>query len=712
MRNIFFFITLCTVGAWSLTACTDDEEIVASGDVADNVVVLPDNKPGDVIDARLFEVINLDYPGLEKVKSYVEVQEYYYAAYELLKYYRNRAEITNPNINLINPSLTTAELNIADQALEYRFYIRNFKESTGPDGLDVYYSFLMDGKIDWNYVPQEISDQEFKSQIHRHQWMMSQAKAYRVTGDEKYVKSWMEVYGDWLQTFPCPEGTTDSQNPQWHGLQPAERAMSQMDMMPYFIQSTNFTPEWLSTFLVALADEVECVRRNYYTDGSNIYVTQVQAVASAGMLMPEFKKASEWLAEGAAKISEQVTGQFLADGVQCELDPSYHIGVVDDFYSIYKLAQVNNKLTLFPANYTDLLRKAARFVMDIIYPNYSIDNFNDTRSSSYTKSVIIKNLKKYVEMFPDDQEFLWMASERKQGRAPQELVQLYSASGYYILRSGWGADATMMVLKNNNNPDNKWHCQADNGTFGLYRNGRNFCPDAGVYSYGGTSSSNADRAAFAATKMHNTMTREGANIPSGRMKGQLLLQKTQGNTEILVTENASYSDLTHRRAVFFVDRTFFVLVDEGYGSGSTPVINLNFKLCPTKDNVIIDDLSSQYQYGAHTSFSDNNNMLFRTFVETTEGYNALNNTAYVSEKLGEKTAQRRFYQVDITKPAEGAARFITVIYPFQTEGDIESLNISARFTDNSDTPAGTFHASGAAVEVTVGDKNYELSYSL
>ena len=33
MRNIFFIITLCTVGAWSLTACTDDEEIVASGDV-------------------------------------------------------------------------------------------------------------------------------------------------------------------------------------------------------------------------------------------------------------------------------------------------------------------------------------------------------------------------------------------------------------------------------------------------------------------------------------------------------------------------------------------------------------------------------------------------------------------------------------------------------------------------------------------------------
>lgn len=57
------------------------------------------------------------------------------------------------------------------------------------------------------------------------------------------------------------------------------------------------------------------------------------------------------------KISEQVTAQFLADGVQVELDPSYHIGVVDGFYNIYKLAMLNNKLDLFPSNYIELLKK-------------------------------------------------------------------------------------------------------------------------------------------------------------------------------------------------------------------------------------------------------------------------------------------------------------------------------------------------------------------
>ena len=67
--------------------------------------------------------------------------------------------------------------------------------------------------------------------------------------------------------------------------------------------------------------------------------------------------------------------------------------------------------------------------MDIIYPNYTIDNFNDTRSSSYSKSVILKNLKKYMEMFPEDEEIRWMATEGNQGTKPAKLVQVYDAAG-------------------------------------------------------------------------------------------------------------------------------------------------------------------------------------------------------------------------------------------------------------------------------------------
>lgn len=233
---------------------------------------------------------------------------------------------------------------------------------------------------------------------------------------------------------------------EWYGLQPAHRVQAQLDIMSYFIQSENFTPEWLSTFLVALSDGVECIRKNYYKE-TNILITQVESVVSAGILMPEFKKAGEWLNEGTAKITEQVEAQFLGDGVHVELTPGYHIEAVYACNKLYNMAQVNNKVGYFPTNYVGLLKKAARFVMDITYPDYSFDNFNDTGASSWTKSVLLGNFRRYMAMFPDDKEIAWMATEGKQGKTPEELIQLYKDGGYYMLRSKWASDAIMMVVK-------------------------------------------------------------------------------------------------------------------------------------------------------------------------------------------------------------------------------------------------------------------------
>lgn len=47
-----------------------------------------------------FELINLDYPGLEKVKAACSRQKWEAAAQELLNYYRSRTGITHPDIDL------------------------------------------------------------------------------------------------------------------------------------------------------------------------------------------------------------------------------------------------------------------------------------------------------------------------------------------------------------------------------------------------------------------------------------------------------------------------------------------------------------------------------------------------------------------------------------------------------------------------------------
>lgn len=712
-KPIVYVCAVLGLAGTVVSGCSDDKFEATQKEIVD-LVAYPDSVPTDSVDTKVFELVNLNYPGLEKVKAQYEQHHYYNAAYELLAYFRTRTNVSNPAVDLMTPALSEVEQNIADQALINRFYIRNFKEST-VNGKDVYYSFDKDNKIDWETTVPGITDQEFRNQLHRHQWMPALAKAYRVTGNEDYVKSWIKAYRSWMKAYPAPrEAKVNADNIAWTGLQPAERVRDRINYLSYFIQSDQFKPGWLSHVLTALAEEIECIRQNYYPEGSNIRLSQAKTVGTAGLLLPELKPAGDWMKDGVSVVSGELINQFNEDGVQNELDPSYHIAAISDFLDFYHLAQINGQSDVLPQEYIGRMSKAVGFVTDIIFPNYSIDNFNDTRNASFTKSVLLKNLIRYANVFPENRKIQWLASEGRAGTKPEDLMSTYAASGYYMLRSGWTTDATMMILKNNANPDNKWHCQPDNGTFAIYRNGRNFFPDAGSFSYGGTKESNATRAFFRTTKMHNTLTQLSKTIDPKHMNGKLLKAEQNNAQQLIVTENQSYNDLTHRRAVFFVNQTFFVIVDEAYGDNNRNKVNLNFHM-PAGDETqvtVADDFSAQKAFGLHTAYNDNNNMLIRTFAETSQDFSVATVKSDYSNKLGQRNGKRLGYQLTIRKPQAGAARFITVIVPFNGVTEWNALGIQAKFTDNKIGEEGTFHPNGAAVEVSVSGKTYQLSYSI
>ena len=122
----------------------------------------------------------------------------------------------------------------------------------------------------------------------------------------------------------------------------------------------------------------------------------------------------------------------------------------------------------------------------------------------------------------------------------------------------------MMVLQNTpDGPSEQWHRQYDNNTFELWVKGRNFFPDSGCFSYGGTSSSNADRRKYAASTAHNTVTLDNKNVSSdGKMLKQFSKSGSGHSYQALVLENPSYEGLTHRRTIFMVDDKFYVILDE------------------------------------------------------------------------------------------------------------------------------------------------------
>lgn len=735
----FLFVLLCA----GLVSCVEDDVLDTQKGDPDLVITEPGNgnvEVGDaVIDGRIFSVINLDYPGLENVKMHYEAAqalteetdvnaEYYKAVVELIRYYRNRTGIIHPDVQILSPTIGAGEQRTADQALENRLYVRNYAEEGTAGGEDaVYYDLTSaagnESAIDWWFAPAG-ANQEYQYQLNRLQFALPLAKAYAVSKDEKYVEKYVFLYNDWLDTFDKPEFVDEplkllqDKKYQWYGLQSSERAIDFMQIFFYIIKSESLTPEAFSKFMVAFDTTIECVIKHPVEEvTSNIRLSQSQTIFNAGVLMPEFANAEKWINDGAGKMNEQIGLQFLEDGIQNEFDISYHMGAIGDFLSVYNVAKMNNRLDKLPSDYVNTLHNACTFMASIIYPDYTCERFNETRISS--KSVLLRNFRNYLALFPEDEALKYMATEGRLGVEPAEPVVTFPNGGYYILQNGRKVSSTMLILKNNANADNKWHCQPDNGTIAIYRNGRSFLPDAGVSSYGGTSSQNQLRNAYAASIQHNTITKNKKDFDTAHRDGKFLKAETGQGYSLVVTENRSYDDLTHRRAVFMVNSEFFVVVDEAYGEAAAPVW-INYSLCAdTAKNgkgaaiVEIDDASDEHIYGAHTIYGDGNDMAFKTFSDITDGWSGENSTCYYCTNIltnypDDKGIQRKRYQVKVDKPADKAARFITVIVPMNKEVPA----MSAEFSDNKSGEEGTFHSEGTSVKVTLDGRVYNLSYTL
>ena len=186
------------------------------------------------------------------------------------------------------------------------------------------------------------------------------------------------MYGDWIAKHPEPAEEEIGEGPWWQ-LQVSSRLTDQVQLLEYYKISDNFTPEWLTIFLASFAEQADFLVKYPYKNGGNILISQANALATAGILMPEFKNSNNWKQAGYKILDAE-------------------------------LANANNEAT----NYTEPLRKATEVLMHFVYPNYFLQGsskdtedkldqivpmFND--SWNKTRSIIQKNFKKYAEMFPE-----------------------------------------------------------------------------------------------------------------------------------------------------------------------------------------------------------------------------------------------------------------------------------------------------------------------
>lgn len=638
---------------------------------------------------EVFSLLNLNYPGLEKVKSLHESGKDKDAAQALLDYYRARTNIKTPDVNLNKVTIGKEEQKWADDAMEHTFFVHKGYQPSFNYGKD----------INWKYWP--VQDNELRWQLHRHKWFTPMGKAYRVSGDEKYAKEWAAQYIDWIKKNPLVsidkkeyeltsdevlKGDVENMRFAWRPLEVSNRLQDQTTQFQLFLPSPSFTPEFLTEFLVNYYKHAVHILNNYSDQGNHL-LFEAQRIIYAGTFFPEFKDATAWRQSGIGILNREIKVQVYDDGGQFELDPHYHLASINIFCKALYIADMNGFRNDFPQSYMDTVENMIMFYLNICFPDYTNPCFSDAKLT--TKREMVKNYKEWSKLFPKNKAILYFASEGKKGELPAYLSKGFLKSGFFVFRNSWGEDATQMVVKAG--PKAFWHCQPDNGTFEMWFNGKNLFPDSGSYVYAGSKEVNEERNWFRQTAVHNTLTMNNKNLDQTNSK--TLLWQPEGNIQTLVTENPSYKNLTHRRSIFFVNNTYFVIVDEAIGAAKG-FVNLHYQM--PKGNIA----NSREDMTFVTEFESGSNMKLQCFgpdgmsMKKEEGWAS---TAY----------RKKFKRMNVSfnvKKEDDAVRYITIIYPMKDSADAPAM--SAKFKTKK------FDGKNLVVEVKVGGKKQSLKYTL
>ncbi|HOW71033.1 MAG TPA: alginate lyase family protein [Phycisphaerae bacterium] len=577
--------------------------------------------------------LDLTAAGLEAAKAAAERGNRTAALSALREYYRKRYPLAG-----LPAQATGSEFQTADQVINHVFQWGPYEPADyGKD-------------VDWKADPR--GDIEWVAAVYRFHWADPLARAYAATRDDKYARAFVELTTDWIRKYPLENWTaTHPVYKSWRGfawldLQTGIRAGRMCNTFKVLVHSDAFTPEFLGVLLASLYDHQVKTWTIPMGMVHNKAIFEQRGFVNVATTFPEFKESRGWIELGLERARENLLEQVTADGVQREWCGGYHLAVLNDAVDI--MNQAESAGVRVPDDYRRRVRAMYDYIFGIATPDLGFPMFGDAarplvttqdRSRWPLYSVLLQASTllgdpKYGALARLDQEQL-----------PTEASAAFRDAGLCVMRSGWEPDQIYLAM-HCPPPGISGHDQPDNGTFELWAYGRWLMTDTGFYTYGHDA---AARAWHRRTRVHQTLTLDDKD---SRIKGALKLWSTSPTCDAVVFENEAYSDLLHRRSVWFVDHKLFVILDEAIGAAAGR-LDLHFQLAAG------DAALDEKRKLARTGFDDANVLVWTgpdapVTMEEEEGWFAW--------EYGQRKPRKAFRY----RHASGApARFLTALVPYR-----------------------------------------------
>lgn len=593
--------------------------------------------------SNLFSVLDLDLPQLENVKKALQKKGYNAALTALLNYYRK----CYPKPEMIKKtSFNEWELRTIERANNLVKHIFQWgpyaPANYGPD-------------IDWSADP--AGDIEWVAGVYRFAWANDLGNAYKLTGNDQYVQTFIDLTSDWIKKHPL-EKTLDNTHPvysNWRGyawldLQTGIRATNICSNFRLFVNSKAFTPQFLGVLLASLFDHQIKTEKMPMGMVHNKAIFEQRGFINVIHTFPEFKDKNRWLDISIAITSENLLAQTTADGVQREWCGGYHSGVYSDALEIE--GRIRDLGYNMPDYYVNRIKLMAEHIFGISTPDLGFPMFGDTaREKIQSKDRKTWGLYKTLEVAGQrfgDPKFQALADLDKK-HLPENGSVAFSEAGLYAMRNGWSTDDIYMAL-HCSPPAFSSHDTADNGTFELFAYGRWLMPDTGYFTYGHDPEA---RAWHRQTKVHPTLTVNGKDT---NIIGRHLLWKSDVNEDLVCFENHSYLYLLHRRTVWFTNKKealpFFVILDEAIGHQKGD-IELHFPMAPGKINI-------DNKEGKITTDFEDSNLLIK--IKGKQTLNLFSEEGWTAWSYGKR--EKRL-SVTAQNKGTGPLSFITVLVPYR-----------------------------------------------